>query len=85
MESESHEEVGDEEVESGAAGNESDMDLDLLAESESDSEESQVTRILIVGTVVKKDHLFTTVSISLINVNTWEFFGFLFQRYELIK
>lgn len=43
MESESHEEAGDEEVESGAAGNESDMDLDLLAESESDSEESQVT------------------------------------------
>lgn len=42
MESESHEEAGDEEVESGAAGNESDMDLDLLAESESDSEESQV-------------------------------------------
>lgn len=42
METESHEEVGDEEIESGAAGNESDMDLDLLAESESDSEESQV-------------------------------------------
>ena len=46
MESESHEEAGDEEVESGAAGNESDMDLDLLAESESDSEESQVTGVL---------------------------------------
>ena len=42
MESESHEEAGDEEIESGAAGNESDMDLDLLAESDSDSEESQV-------------------------------------------
>ena len=53
MEPENHEEVGDEEVESGAAGNESDMDLDLLAESESDSEESQVTRILIIGTVLK--------------------------------
>ena len=42
MESESHEEAADEEIESGAAGNESDMDLDLLAESDSDSEESQV-------------------------------------------
>ena len=44
MESEIQEEAGDEEVESGAAGNESDMDLDLLAESESDSEESQVLK-----------------------------------------
>ena len=47
MESESHEEAGDEEMESGAAGNESDMDLDLLAESDSDSEESQVTNCLV--------------------------------------
>ena len=39
------EEAGDEEVESGAAGNESDMDLDLLAESESDSEESNVGEV----------------------------------------
>lgn len=45
MESESHEEAGDEEIESGAAGNESDMDLDLLAESDSDSEESQVQHL----------------------------------------
>lgn len=40
MEFESYEEVGDEEVESGVVGNEFDMDLDLLVESESDSEES---------------------------------------------
>ncbi|KAK2568064.1 E3 ubiquitin-protein ligase UBR5 [Acropora cervicornis] len=51
MESESHEEAGDEEVESGAAGNESDMDLDLLAESESDSEESQVGEVPVVESV----------------------------------
>lgn len=52
MESESHEEAGDEEVESGAAGNESDMDLDLLAESESDSEESQVRKLFVPTTIV---------------------------------
>lgn len=46
-----HEEAGDEEVESGAAGNESDMDLDLLAESESDSEDSQVGEAHIVESV----------------------------------
>ena len=52
MESESHgEEGGDEEVESGAAGNESDMDLDLLAESESESEESQVRTTLSSATL----------------------------------
>lgn len=52
MESESHgEEGGDEEVESGPAGNESDMDLDLLAESESDSEESQVKTTLSSATL----------------------------------
>ena len=52
MESESHgEEGGDEEVESGPAGNESDMDLDLLAESESDSEESQVRTTLCSATL----------------------------------
>lgn len=51
METESHEEVGDEEIESGAAGNESDMDLDLLAESESDSEESQVGEVNVVESV----------------------------------
>ena len=50
MESESHEEAVDEEIDNGAAGNESDMDLDLLAESDSDSEESQVKELCAVLT-----------------------------------
>ncbi|XP_031552973.1 E3 ubiquitin-protein ligase UBR5-like isoform X3 [Actinia tenebrosa] len=59
---EEREEAGDEELESGVAGNESDMDLDLLAESESDSDdsnvgevESTVRRIRVPGSIIGSD------------------------------